>query len=293
MSDLKEKLITAFGEDRVATNDYRSYIWKGQKKLNSRGVYEQEKIRLVDASDDQLREFYKHCKTMLYNKDPKFPGRVTLLNIIEEQKNKCGVELFYRHNLEKNNLSRFTIMNAIKDVIEKNKLTPEQVKELSVGDLVNTADEFESLPIDLIKDGGIQNLGRYDRRHMTLSFIVRQGIWFSDQEKKEINEWSMDENGEVVKSGPDKLQYVKSLLKIPEDMPLDFNVVTGLTMKEMKSVLSLRSKKYSDLTTDQLKLLRYKLLFILQDQVNTHIEQWTMRIKQLNEVASMRGITLN
>lgn len=292
MSDLKEKLTMAFGENKVATNDYRRYVWKGQKKLNSRGLYEQEEIKLVDATDEQLRSFYKHCSTMLYNKDPKFPGRITLLKIIEEQKDKCGVELFYRYNLEQNNLSRFTIMNAIKEVIEKNNLTAEQVKELVVGDLVGTSDEFVSLPVTLVNDGGIQNLGRFDRRHMTLSFIIRQGLWFSEQEKKEINEWSLDEDGDVVKSGLDKLNHVKSILKIPENLPLNFNAVTGLSMKEMKSILSLKNKKYSDLTTDQLKLLRYKLLFILENQVNSHIEQWGTRIRELNEIAKIREIEL-
>ena len=57
-------------------------------------------------------------------------------------------------------------------------------------------------------------------------------------------------------------------------------------------MISLRSKKYSELTTDQLKTLRNIILFALSDEVRFHINQWEARISQLQEVAKLKGITL-
>ena len=57
-------------------------------------------------------------------------------------------------------------------------------------------------------------------------------------------------------------------------------------------MLLLRSKKYSELTTDQLKTLRNVILFALSDEVRFHINQWESRITQLKEVAEFKGITL-
>ena len=65
----------------------------------------------------------------------------------------------------------------------------------------------------------------------------------------------------------------------------------GLNFAQLKAMISLRSKKYSELTTDQLKTLRNIILFALSDEVRFHINQWEARISQLQEVAKLKGIT--
>lgn len=280
MSDFRDSLVTALGN---SNNDISKYVWKGQKKINSKGDYDQDSIRLIDATDDQLRQFYQFCKTMLFNSDPKFPGRITLLNIINDQRNRCGVELFYRKTREEKGHSSFSVVEAIQRSLETNEISNEEIVSLTLGNLVHTTSEFENLPLDLVIDGGLSKLGKFDRKHMTLTFIVKQGIWFSEEEQKEYAEY---------KTGPDKLKAVKTKLRIPADLNLNFNAVTGLTVKEMKSILLLRSKRYSDLTIEQLSVLRYKLLFVLEDQVNEHIAQWNTRINQLKQVANARSIEL-
>jgi AAA+ superfamily predicted ATPase len=57
-------------------------------------------------------------------------------------------------------------------------------------------------------------------------------------------------------------------------------------------MVKLKSKKYSELTTDQLTLLRNKILFRLEDEVEFHISQWEERIEQIKKVAQVRGIEL-
>ena len=71
MTVLADKLIEAFN---VKNNSIESFVWKGEKKHVNKKII-QDEIKLVDASPEQLQSFYNHCKTMLYNKDRKNPGR--------------------------------------------------------------------------------------------------------------------------------------------------------------------------------------------------------------------------
>ena len=57
-------------------------------------------------------------------------------------------------------------------------------------------------------------------------------------------------------------------------------------------MVNLKPKKYSELTTDQLTVLRNKVLFKLENEVMFHIEQWEERMRQLRMVAESKGITL-
>ena len=57
-------------------------------------------------------------------------------------------------------------------------------------------------------------------------------------------------------------------------------------------MLNLQSKKYSELTTDQLTILRDKMLFRLEEEVNRHIDQWEEKIAQIEKVAEARNIVL-
>lgn len=77
MTVMEDKLREALN---AKANDINTYVWKGPK-VN--GV--QEEIRLVDADFNQLQKFYNHCNEMLYNKDSKYPGRLTLLDIVQNQ----------------------------------------------------------------------------------------------------------------------------------------------------------------------------------------------------------------
>ena len=57
-------------------------------------------------------------------------------------------------------------------------------------------------------------------------------------------------------------------------------------------MINLKSKKYSDLTTDQLRLLRDRILFSLEDDVRLHADQWEERKKQIIKVMESKGYSL-
>jgi predicted RNA-binding protein len=51
----------------------------------------------------------------------------------------------------------------------------------------------------------------------------------------------------------------------------------------------LKRDKYSNLTTDQLKLLSNKVLYRFQDQCQMQAAQWETKIAEIIEVASSKG----
>ena len=98
MTVMKDKLIKAVADKK---NDINLFVWKFPKKADKT----QEEIKLVEATPEQLISFYKHCQSMLYSDDKVNPGRYTLLNLINEQRRKCNVELYLRQ-LEDGSLCR-------------------------------------------------------------------------------------------------------------------------------------------------------------------------------------------
>ncbi len=281
-TEFGDKLATALEESR---NNVNNFVWKGQKVKDANGNFVQEELRLIDASENDLKRFYTFCKTMLFNSDKKHPGRVNLLKDISDQRNRCGVELFYRE-ADALKTTRFAVVDALKSAINKAQPSAVELESLTIGDLMRVSSDYQNLPVQLVIDGGLDKLGRFDRSHITLTFIMKQGLWLTSQERKNFADLFVKTDKRVDRSLP-----LKKKLGLPEDIKLHFNP-SGLTFKELKSMLSLRNKKYSELSTEQLRTLRYKMLFALEDEVDFHISQWNARIYQIEEVAKVRKLAL-
>ena len=111
------------------------------------------------------------------------------------------------------------------------------------------------------------------------------GVYLTPAEMKEFDEKDKDGNTRS------KLEVIKERLNIKNTVRLTVKP-TGLNFNELRAMVNLRPKKYSELTTDQLMVLRNKVLFRLENEVLFHIDQWEERIRQLKLVAENRGITL-
>ena len=277
---MKEKLTEAF---RKQQSDINYFVWKG-KKIKEGSEFRQDVIKLVDASEAQLKEFYNYCQTMLYNDDKKSPGRYNVLNIITDQRMKCNAELCLRE-LEKrveNPVPRYTLNEHIPLVLIENKLS---VKDLVFGNVSNISSEFSDIPLSLIIDGCLDKLGAFSRKHLTLSFILKQGLWLTPQE---INDLTVkDEEGNVI----NRLDIVRERLNINENIEFKINS-KGLSYAQLRAMLQLKDVKYSTMTTEQLKVLRNRILFNLEHKVRHHIEQWETRSEQIRQVAEIKGFKL-
>lgn len=284
---MREKLMEAI---EAKNNDVKTFVWKFARKADGT----QEEIKLTDASPEQLRDFYRHCKSMLYSEDKLNPGRYVLLNIIEEQRRKCNVELFlrklesgaicpnnkpYPRHLYVQDLRNY--MNEHKNDFPSNELKNIPISAYS-GDLPR---EFERISIDEVLNGGLDQLGIFDNKHITFSFILNLGIYLTPSEMKELDE--KDENGNPKR----KPEIVKERLGINPNVRLTIKP-TGLNFSELKAMINLKSKKYSELTSDQLVVLRNKVLFKLENEVLFHIDQWEERIRQIELIAKDKDITL-
>lgn len=288
MTMLREKLMEAI---KAKNNDTKSFVWKLARKSDGT----QEEIKLIEATPEQLNTFYNHCKSMLYSEDKLNPGRYVLLKIIEDQRKKCNVELFLR-KLESGSICADkqpyprhlyiqdirTYMNAHKDDFPSSEL-----KNISISSCTGGLPrEFERISIDDVLNGGLDQLGYFDNKHITFSFILNMGVYLTPTEMKEFDEKDKDGNTRS------KLEVIKERLGIKPSVRLTVKP-TGLNFSELRAMVNLKSKKYSDLTTDQLTVLRNKVLFRLENEVMFHIEQWEERMRQIELVAKERGITLD
>lgn len=284
MTIIRERLEEAIASKKA---DIKSFVWKGEKK-EINGVLTQEEIRLIDADENQLKKFYNHCMSMLYNEDKQNPGRYLLLNIIKDQIERCNCELFLRWLEQEKGKPRFTFLSDIRTILDNNKDSIPDTKSVPISAIVGGCpDEFKDIPISLVIEDCIDRLGYFNKQHITLSFIVKQGLWFTQQELKDLTE--RNEDGTI----KDRIEVVKERLGLKLKPNINLYITPkGLTFGQLKAMLLLRSKKYSELTTDQLKTLRNVILFALSDEVRFHINQWESRITQLKEVAKFKGITL-
>ena len=145
--------------------------------------------------------------------------------------------------------------------------------------------EFERLSISDVLDGCLDTLGYLDTKHITFSFILDMGVYLTPTELKDFDE--KDSEGNPKK----KPEIIKERLNINKNVTLNINP-SGLSFSELRAMVNLKPKKYSELTTDQLTVLRNKVLFKLENKVLFHIEQWEEKMRQLKIVAESKGIIL-
>lgn len=288
MTMMREKLTAAIN---AKNNDVNSFIWKYARNKDRI----QETIRLMDATPVQLQSFYNHCMSMLYSKDKQNPGRYTLLDLIKEQREKCDTEVFLRklelgtlipNNSEK--YPRYLYRQDIREFMNNNKehFPTTELKNITINHLPgHTPKEFQRISISSILDGCMDNLGIMCAKHITFTFILNLGVYFTPDEMRELTEKDAEGN---IRS---KLEVVKERLRIPSKVRLTVKP-TGLSYNELRSMINLKSKKYSELTTDQLNILRKKILFFLEQEIDYHIQIWEQKIKEINAVCKERGITL-
>lgn len=269
-----------------------SYVWKKRKVIVDNNTVTQDKVKMMDMTEDELSSARKHCINMLYN-DSKFdPGRFLVLEEITEQINNCNTELAIRWFLslldnDKPVYTRFSLLNQLNEKLkELRELNP----EVSIFRLKDVYDglpiDFQDIDIELIIRGCKDLLGKFNRKHITQNFVLKQGIWFT---KKELEDF---ENIERLKNLKDIISVIKERLGIHKSLELHIKP-TGLTYSQFRAMVNLKvNKKYSDLTTTQLETLKNKILFILEEDVRFHIKRWQDLIEQIEEVAEYKKFNL-
>ena len=286
MSDLGDKLAAALEQRK---NDINSFIWKGPKRyVNGKRV--QEEFKLIDATEEQLRHCYKHCKSMLYSKDKEDPGRYVLIDIIRDQQMRCTAELYMRH-LRKNGTIPIEFRKALIDYLNqddvKTKIPRSLYKSVPVCTLVELPDEFKAISIDMVLDACLSSLGVLQRKHITNNFLTKLGLWFTKDEIKEYLS-KKDENGQPL----DRLEQVKSNLNLRPDVKLHTDYNGGLSYLEFRAMHNLKNERYENLNEISLLTLKNKVLPRLEDEARNQATLWEQKIKEIEKVCSVKGYTL-
>lgn len=278
---IKEALENAIPENFVLEPEYTKYIWKGPKTIKEDGTFQQQEYRLVDCTEEQLVSFLKHANQMLENKDVKNPGRFKVRKEIFLQIHKCNAELFIREQVGRG-ITRFNFISIIREYLHNNQITLSDLKGSTLKDIIqNDLYEYSNVPVDVVMETCLDKSGVFNKQHLTTTFILKQGVWLTHEEYQEHINHIKGKNKKQVE------EYLKLILGVNPKHNLRITS-SGLSLSEMKEALAIKEMKYSMMSSEKLRILRDKLLFVLLKDVDDHINQWTILISNIEEVLSKR-----
>lgn len=246
-------------------NEKNTVYWKyvdGSKKL------------LSEATKEELQQWKEHCESMLYSTNPKKLGKVNIYDQLEEQKNLCNAEIFMRTLIsdERLELSKFSLGNIFINFIAAN-LHIEDIEKKPISLMFDKLDPtFNTVTIENGRNACLNQLGVF-KRFFTNKFIYGLGIWITTKDTKDLNL--------PKKATPrEKLEALKTACGIPLNTFLRLNP-NGLSLNEFKLALNIKNKNYSALTTNELVLLRDKLLNNYQLTLVKQITMWKNLLKNI------------
>lgn len=271
---MKERLLEAFERKE---NDVNSFVWKGKKSKSG-----QSEVKMMDCTPEELRSFYKHCESMLNSTDRKNPGRNVVYNQIQNQKDRCTTELFLRWLNSERNISKYAFLNSIREFLENNPQIDQKEDKMSKV-ISGCPQEFMELPISLVLDGCLDCLGVFNKHHITLSFILEQGVWLSSEESKQMKKEGYTDSAKYI------IDQINTKTSNKNISTVKVTSRGGIILKEVFSMIALKNKKYSDMDTFQIETLRNKMLSRLEKKVKNQAEQWKKRMIQIEKVLEAKG----
>lgn len=272
---------TEFGEKlRAAMDSIESLVWKTK---------EGNVVKLINESEDNIRKYYTHCHHMLYNTNQYSPGKYEIRKNIAKTWADCNTELFVRYLLHECNTQIKTRKDLLDFINQTRENTEDNIMDKSITTLFDGLDPiFEKITIKRLMDACFDKLDVFNNKMVSDKFILSQGIWLTDEEKVELTETLPDGKTR------NRMEVIKERLcfKHPEQVRLRISP-TGLTFSEFRSLFQLPLlPKISSLSTVALKTLRDKVLLLLDNDLNYHIEKWTTLMNNIKRVAEARNISL-
>lgn len=264
------------------TNKIEDYIWRGPRVD---GV--QKEIKLVDCDLQELQKYYNHCQQMLYNENPKVPGRYVLIKVIESQIQHCRAELLVRWLRSEKNYTYQHCYEDIQALIHKNKeaLTQHAVEKYPISMLMSEIpNEYKRVPIGLVLRASMYSLGVCDISHITLNFLVKLGIYLTQQEMQQ-ELFERDPNTEKARN---RMEIIKEREGLNPALRLECKP-DGLSYAEFHQMCKLHKDKYERFTTPQLKILSEKVFYRFQQRCEEQAKQWETKAAEIVEVAKSKG----
>lgn len=274
MSELKNALEEALKD---AKQNINLFVWK-----NNNG----KQVRLLDMSKDELQKAYDHANSMLYNKNRYTPGKIVLRDSLGTIGMACVSELFVRFLLHECDIesikSRRDLLTVINDAKKEAGIKNEDTIDCIFS---NIGDEYSKIRIRDLIDTCLDNLGSFNNKLITPNFLLAQGICFTKEEMEELTEY--DSNGKR----RSYFEVMKERLFM-KDVSLRRDS-KGFSYAEFRALLMLEdNNKITNLPTFTLKLIKDKVIFMLENELSYHIEKWSELVSQIEKVAEYKGFTL-
>lgn len=271
MTELGEKL-------QNAMNSIESFTWK-DKNGNS--------VKLMTASIEDLQKWYKHCYEMLYNQSLWNPGKYVVRKNIYKTWDACNTEIFVRTLLHEYDSEIKTEKDILDHINNQRQAYNDDILNESISILFTGLDPiFEKITVSRLMDACFDKLDILNKKMITDKFILSQGIWLTDEEKVELTE--TDSNGKL----RNRMEVIKERLNLNPNIKLRVSP-KGLSFAEFRSLVQLSPlPKISSLSTIALKTLRDKILLLLDNDLNYHINKWTTLMENIEKVAEARNMVL-
>lgn len=276
MSDLADTLVKAFNDKE---QDINRWMWK---------MSDGSEIRMMDLSPQQLQQAYKHVLDMLNNKDPYHPGVQRKQYQVRKMWDCANVELLLRHILYDLNIDSLKTNKDLLDYISSHK----KVNNVTNSDTIDSIftglpSEYNNITIDDLISACLDTLPAFNRKLIPDKFILSLGIWLTEQEKKDLTDY--DSNGRF----RNRKDVIKERLFLNPNVEIRFNS-KGLSYNEFRSLLRIEGRpRFSMMPTDTIKLLRDKVLLILDQDLEYHVQKWSALKEKLELVAAQKGVNVN
>lgn len=275
-----EKVITNFENLQDAIdekkNDINQMAWRLKDGKN---------IRLMDMNQQELQKAYIHTTDMLYNKNRFQPGKKVMKNNLKNLIADCNAEMFLRYILHECDIEVLHTGLQIADFIRNGKSSNNLKDEDFVTTLFGSVPkEYQTVTLGDLMNACFDKLGVINRKMISDNFIISQGVWLTESEKQNLTEFV---DGKV----RPWLDVIKERLFL-DNVRLRVNT-NGFSYAELKCLMHLDPiSKISSLPSSTLKLMRDKVLVLLDSDTDYHIDKWTTLKNNIERVAEYKGIEL-
>jgi len=276
-----ENKISDFGELNAAIekkqNAIDNLVWRNSNGTN---------VKLVDMSENDLIKAYNHCKSMLYSTNRYSPGKYQVRKNIWSMYENCNAELLLRYILNVCEISELKTNKNIVDLVNIYRAD----KHIKDNDKVTVIFEhlptmFENVTIEKLVRACLDSLEPFNKGLVSNEFIISEGIWFTDSERKDLTEYNEDWTLR------NRLDVMKERLFL-KDIRLRIDP-KGLSYNEFRSLIQLEPyQKFSTIPSSTLELLRDKVLLALDNNLEWHIQKWTTLLNNVKRVAEYKEIKL-
>lgn len=273
--------MTEFGEalnEAINQKDNTTeFVWRDQNGTN---------VKMIDMDEVALQKAYTHCNDMLFNRNQYSPGRWQIKKNIQKIYDNCNAELFVRYLLHDCDISSIRTNKDLFELISLHRKENGVVNSDYITTIFKSVPTvYEKVTIENLLDACLDKLDVLNRKIISDKFIINQGIWLTNDEKEELTEY--DDQGKF----RNRLDVIKERLVL-NNVRLRIDP-KGLSYTEFRSLIKLEPfTKISDLPTVTLKLLRDKVLLLLDNDIDHSIEQWTELKEEIEKIAEDKGYEL-